>query len=91
MKYFDRYEALKSIYLDYIQEKKNVRSYNFEFSPVDNKLHADIPNLEAYKLAYGKLFGFLFAMQWSVDDKESNKDCIVVRRCSDNRIIKIIE
>lgn len=91
MNCFDRYEALQFFYTDYLTNKEMTRSNGYEKSDFDNRLHAVIPCLENYKYALGRLNGFLFAMQWKIDDKESSEERIIVRRCSDNRIVKIIK
>lgn len=92
MKYFDRFETLQDLYIKYLVEKEASRSYGvFETSDFDNRKHSVIPCLENYKYALGRLNGFLTAMQWQIDDKESTVERIIVRRCSDNRIVKIIK
>lgn len=89
---FDRYEALQDLYQRYLEAKNQVElATTHEKSPIDGRIHANIPCLDEYKYALGKLQGFLFAMQWNINDDESKECRIVVRRNSDNRIVKIIQ
>lgn len=72
-------EVLKVLYENYIREKENVNAATaIGFNPFLGKKCVELPSMEQYRYASGKLDGFLTALQWELEEK-NNK--VVVRKC----------